>query len=102
MLEPEYEDVIHGRATVRQVFAIPRVGRIAGVQVTEGKALRNSKIRVRRQNEVLCDSEVSSLKRYAENATEVSAGMECGVGVEGFRDFQEDDILEFYTKEVVE
>jgi len=102
MLEPEYEDVIHGRATVRQAFDIPRVGRIAGVQVTEGKALRNSKIRVKRQDEVLCDSEVSSLKRYAENVTEVSAGMECGVGVEGFRDFQEDDILEFYTKEVVE
>lgn len=102
MLEPEYQEVIHGRATVRQVFDIPRVGRIAGVQVTEGKALRNSKIRVKRQDEVLCDSEVSSLKRYAENVTEVSAGMECGVGVEGFRDFQEDDILEFYTKEVVE
>jgi translation initiation factor IF-2 len=102
MLEPEYQEVIHGRATVRQVFDIPRVGRIAGVQVTEGKALRNSKIRVKRQDEVLCDSEVSSLKRYAENVTEVSAGMECGVGVEGFRDFQENDILEFYTKEVVE
>ncbi len=102
MLEPEYQEVIHGRATVRQVFDIPRVGRIAGVQVVEGKALRNSKIRVKRQNEVLCDSEVSSLKRYTENVTEVSAGMECGVGVEGFRDFQENDILEFYTKEVVE
>jgi len=102
MLEPEYEEVVRGRAIVRQMFDIPRVGKIAGVQVVDGKALRNSKIRVKRQDKVLCDSQVSSLKRYTENVAEVSAGMECGVGIEGFRDFEGDDVLEFYTQEVVE
>jgi len=102
MLEPEYREVIQGAAIVRAVFDIPRVGRIAGVQVTEGKAMRNSKIRVKRDGEVLTDSEVSSLKHFTEDVREVRAGMECGVGVEGFRDFEEEDILEFYTEELVE
>ena len=102
MLEPEYEEVVQGAAIVRQVFDIPRVGKIAGVQVTDGKVLRNSRIRVKRRDDVLCDSQVSSLKRFAKNVPEVSAGMECGVGVEGFHDFEGDDILEFYTEELVE
>jgi len=102
MLEPEYQDVVQGTAIVRAVFTIPRVGKIAGVQVTEGKALRNSKIRVRRDGEVLIDGEVSSLKRFTEDVREVRAGMECGVGIDGFRDFEEKDILEFYAEELVE
>jgi len=99
MLEPEYEEVVQGKAVVRQVFRVPRVGKVAGVQVIEGKALRNAKVRVKRGEEVIFDGEVASLKRYTEDVREVGTGLECGVGVEGFGDFQEDDILEFYTTE---
>mgnify|MGYP000851306071 FL=1 len=99
MLAPEYVNVDQGKAVVREVFSIPRVGKIAGVQVTEGKALRNAMVRVRRGDKVLHEGRVSSLKRYTEDVREVSTGMECGVGVDGFNDLRADDILEFYTRE---
>ena len=99
MLAPEYVNVDQGKAVVREVFSIPRVGKIAGVQVTEGKALRNAMVRVRRGDKVLHEGRVSSLKRYAEDVREVSTGMECGVGIDGFTDVQANDVLEFYTRE---
>jgi len=102
MLEPERREVIHGKAIVRQVFNIPRVGKVAGSQVIEGKALRNSRVRVMRKGEALHDGEVSSLKRYTEDVREVTSGMECGVGIESFGALEPDDVLEFYTEETVE
>ncbi len=102
MLEPEEQEVVRGRAVVRQVFSIPRAGKIAGVQVREGKALRNAQVRVLRGDQVLHEGNVNSLKRYTEDVREVSTGMECGVGIEGFSDFQPDDVLEFFTIETVE
>ena len=101
MLEPEYEEVVQGQAIVRQVFRISRVGSIAGVQVTDGKALRNSMVRVKRGSEVLHDGRISSLKRFTDDVREVNTGLECGVGIENYNDFEEDDILEFYTQELV-
>lgn len=101
MLQPEYKEVIQGRAVVREVFNISRVGKVAGVQVLEGKALRNAKVRVKRGETVLHDGRVGSLKRFTEDVREVSAGLECGVSVEGFGGFQAGDILEFYTQELV-
>ena len=102
MLEPEKREVVQGRALVRQVFSLPRSGKIAGVQVREGKALRNARVRVLRGGKQLHEGAVSSLKRYTEDAREVSTGMECGVGVDGFSDFEPDDILEFFVIETVE
>jgi len=102
MLEPEEHEVVHGRAVVRQVFSIPRAGKVAGVQVREGKALRNAQARVLRGDQVLHEGDVSSLRRFTDDVREVSTGMECGVGVQGFNDFQPDDILEFFTVEMVE
>jgi len=102
MLEPEKREVVQGRALVRQVFSLPRSGKIAGVQVREGKALRNARVRVLRGDKQLHEGAVSSLKRYTEDAREVSTGMECGVGVDGFSDFEPDDILEFFVIETVE
>ena len=101
MLAPEYKEVILGRAIVRAVFSIPRAGKIAGSQVTEGKALRNSMVRVKRGNGVLYDGRVASLRRFTEDVREVTIGMECGVGVEGFSSYAENDILEFYAQELV-
>ena len=101
MLEPEYEEVVQGRAIVRQVFHVSRFGNVAGSQVQEGKALRNAKVRVKRGGQVLFDGAVASLKRFTEDVREVSAGMECGIGLDGFGDFEEGDIIEFYTVEQV-
>ncbi|MEA3408210.1 MAG: translation initiation factor IF-2 [Chloroflexota bacterium] len=102
MLEPEYEEVAHGRAVVRQVFEISGVGKVAGCQVREGKALRNADVRIRRGTEVIYDGPVASLKRFQRDVREVSTGMECGVGFEGLDDLREGDTLEFYTTERVE
>ena len=101
LLEPEYQDVPIGHAEVRAVFRISRQGKVAGVYVTDGIVARNALVRVHRDDEVLFDGEVASLKRFTEDVREVKAGFECGVGVEGFVDFEVGDILEFYRKERV-
>jgi len=101
LLEPVYEEVTVGRAVVRATFRIPDRGRVAGVQVIEGQALRNALVRVYRGEEVIFDGRVASLKRFKEDVREVNAGLECGVGIEGFDQFEEDDILEFYRQERV-
>jgi translation initiation factor IF-2 len=99
LLEPVYKDVVSGRAEVRAVFTIPRVGKIAGVYVTDGQATRNSLARIRRNDQLVYDGRVSSLRRFTEDVREVREGFECGVGLEGFRDFKEGDIIELYRKE---
>lgn len=101
MLEPQYQDVLQGRAIVRQVFHISRVGDVAGAQVIEGKALRNAKMRILRNGEVLFEGPVASLKRFTEDVREVLTGFECGIGVGDFKGLQVGDIIEFYTRERV-
>ncbi len=101
LLEPEYADKVIGRAVVRAVFSIGRRGKVAGSYVQEGQVTRNALARVVRNKEVLHDSNISSLKRFTEDVREVATGYECGIGVEGFNDFQEGDIIEAYIKERV-
>ncbi len=102
MLEPVYEDVRIGRAEVRQVFRIRRIGQIAGCYVREGEIRRRAKARVLRGDKVLHeDAKVSSLKRFEEDVREVRAGFECGVGLANFNDFKEGDIIEFYISQRV-
>ncbi len=99
LLEPVYKDVVIGRAEIRAVFSIPRVGNIAGVYVTDGLIARNAKARIRRDKQWIYDGQVGSLKRFTEDVKEVRQGFECGVSLEGFDDFKEGDIIEFYKKE---
>jgi translation initiation factor IF-2 len=101
MLEPTYAEVLSGRAEIRAVFPRGKLGRIAGLYVTEGKASRDAHVKILRQSKVIYESRVTSLKRFKEDASEVSAGLECGLGVEGTIDFQIGDIIEFYRKERV-
>ena len=101
MLEPIYADVLSGRAEIRAIFPRSKLGKIAGLYVVEGKASRDAHVKVLRQGKVIHESRVTSLKRYKEDASEVSAGLECGLGVEGTADFQVGDIIEFYRKERV-
>ncbi|MFH1032686.1 MAG: translation initiation factor IF-2 [Chloroflexota bacterium] len=96
MLKPAKIEVTEGQAEVRAVFPMGKTAKIAGVYVTEGKVSRGASVRVRRQNKIIADSTVSSLKRFKEDAREVAAGYECGVGIQDFNDIQVGDILEFY------
>ena len=102
MLEPTYTEVLSGRAEVRTVFSSRKLGKIAGVYVTEGKVWRDAQVKILRQNKTVGESRVSSLKRFKEDVAEVSAGLECGLGIAGNIDFQTGDIIEFYRKEIVE
>jgi len=99
MLEPTYAEVLGGRAEVRAVFPSSKQGRIAGVYVMEGKVSRDAQVKILRKNKVIGESQVSSLKRFKEDVTEVSSGLECGLGIEGMVDFQIGDIIEFYRME---
>ena len=101
MLEPVYEKVVSGHAEVRAVFRIRRRGNVAGCYMTDGMAARNSWVRVLRDGEELFDGQLDSLKRFQEDVPEVRSGFECGIGVSGFDDFEEGDILEFYREERV-
>jgi translation initiation factor IF-2 len=101
MLEPTYAEVLGGRAEVRAVFPSGKLGKIAGAYIMEGKAWRDSQVKILRQNKVIAECRVSSLRRFKEDVTEVSTGLECGLGVEGNLDFQVGDIIEFYRKERV-
>lgn len=100
-LEPDTREKIVGRADVREVFRITKVGTIAGCRVIDGKAQRSARVRVLRDNVQVYDGTVSSLKHYKDDVREVDAGSECGVGVEGFNDIKNQDQLEFYTIEEV-
>ena len=101
MLEPTFHDVTVGHFQVTQVFSIPGKKQAAGGLVTDGIAARNATVRVRRGGKVLFEGAVGSLRRFKDDVREVSAGMECGVGVEGFNEIAVGDILEFYRKEQV-
>lgn len=101
MLEPDYKEVILGKAEIRQTYKISNVGTIAGCYVLDGKLTRNSSIRVIRDGIVIFESELASLKRFKDDAKEVAAGYECGLSVEKFNDIKEGDIIEAYTMEEI-
>jgi len=101
MLEPVYALVMSGRAEVRALFSSKGKGKIAGVYVSEGKIQRSATVKLTRGRTVLCESSVSSLKRFKDDVSEVATGFECGVGIDGFSDFQVGDTLEFYQEERV-
>jgi translation initiation factor IF-2 len=99
MLEPEFVERVVGRAEVRQLFKVSRLGTIAGSMVTEGSIPRNASVRVVRDGEVLFEGKISSLKRFQEDVREVQENFECGIGVNGFNDFVEGDVIEAFAVE---
>jgi len=101
MLEPVIKETYQGRAEVRRVFQIPKVGSIAGCYVQDGKITRGSEVRVLRGKEIVHQGRVSSLKHLKENVTEVKKDYECGIGVDKFSDFQSGDTIEAFIKEKV-
>jgi translation initiation factor IF-2 len=101
MLAPEIRETVHGRAQVRQIFVISKLGPICGSYVQEGKIIRTGKVRVRRGDSLVGEGTLSSLKRFKDDVREVLAGLECGIGVEGVSGIQPGDILEIFTTEEV-
>jgi len=102
LLEPVYREVVQGRAEVRQLFKIPKVGTIAGCYVTDGKISRAANLKLVREGVVVYDGRIASLKRQKDDAREVATGYECGIGIENFNDLHEGDVIEAYINEQVE
>ena len=102
MLEPTFKEKILGRAEIRQVFSIPKIGAIGGSYVLEGKMLKGSKLRLLRDNIVIYEGKITSLRRFKEDAREVQTGYECGIGLENFNDLKPGDIIEDFELEEVE
>jgi len=100
MLEPEEKEIVIGKAEVRAIFHISKVGNIAGCQVLEGEIRRNANIRVIRDDEVIFEGTLSSLKRHQDDVIEVRSGFDCGIGLKGFNNIQEGDILEGFVIEI--
>lgn len=101
MLEPVYEENVLGRAEVRQTFHVPKIGSVAGCYVLDGHIERGAKVRVLRDQVVVYDGKMASLRRFKDDVKEVRAGFECGLGIENFNDIKANDILEVYElKEV--
>jgi translation initiation factor IF-2 len=101
LLEPTIREVRLGAAEVRDTFKISKVGTIAGSYVTDGKVNRQAQVRLLRDNVVIHTGKVSSLKRFKDDASEVKAGLECGIGIAGYNDVKPGDVIEFFTTEKV-
>ena len=101
MLAPKFRENLLGHAEVRQTIHVPNVGTIAGSYITDGKIIRSAQIRIVRDGVVIFEDKVSSLKRFKDDAREVAAGYECGVGLEKFNDIKEGDILEAFVMEEI-
>ena len=98
MLEPEIREEILGRATVRQVFNVPRLGAIAGSYINSGRVVRGESLRVIRDNRVIYEGTVDSLRRFKDDVREVQGGYECGIGMSTFSDYKQADVLECFTE----
>jgi translation initiation factor IF-2 len=101
LLEPTLREIRLGAAEVRDTFKISKVGTIAGCFVTDGKVNRSAQVRLLRDNVVVHTGKVSSLKRFKDDASEVKAGLECGIGIAGYNDVKPGDVIEFFTTERV-
>ena len=101
MMSSTFEERTLGRAEVREVFHVPKVGAIAGSYVTDGKVERGQLVRLIRDGVVLYDGKISSLKRFKDDAKEVQSGYECGIGIENYNDIKVADSLECYYLEEI-
>ncbi len=96
MLAPEFNEEYIGRAEVREVFTIPKIGSIAGSSVVDGKMAVHCKIRLLRNGKIMHDGKLSSLKRFKDDVKEVKTGLECGIALENYNDVKAGDIFEAY------
>ena len=101
LLEPTYREVERGRAEVRQIFKVPKIGTIAGCHVVEGVIPRAAQVRLLRDNVVIHEGRIGSLRRFKDDAAEVRSGFDCGIGLERYQDLKPGDLIEAYSQEAV-
>ena len=101
LLEPEFRQVDKGRAEVRETFGVPKLGTVAGCHVVEGIIPRNASIRLLRDNVVIFEGKIASLRRFKDDVSEVRAGFDCGIRLERYQDVKPGDIIEAYVQEEV-
>ena len=101
LLAPDMREVYQGRAEVRQAFMVSKVGMIAGCRVIDGKMKRNAEVRLLRDDVVIVEGKISSLKRFKDDAKEVASGFECGIGIENYNDIKPGDVIEAFIVEAV-
>ena len=101
LLEPTFREVSTGRVEVRELFKVPKVGTIAGCHVVEGIIPRTAAVRLLRDNRVIHEGKIASLRRFKEDVSEVRMGFDCGIGLEKFQDFKPGDVIEAYVREEV-
>jgi translation initiation factor IF-2 len=101
MLEPTIKETYQGRAEVRDTFRIPKVGTVAGCYVQDGVIKRDNEVRLLRDNVVIFKGKISSLRRFKDDAKEVTNGMECGIGIQNYNDIKVGDVIEAFLTEKV-
>ena len=101
LLDPDTQEKITGKAIVKQVFKLSSAGTVAGCTVTEGKAQRNVKVRLLRDNVIIFEGNTSAIKRFKDDVKEVDKGYECGISLENFSDIKVSDVMEFFTIEKI-
>jgi translation initiation factor IF-2 len=102
LLQPEFEEIVTGDAEVREVFSVPRVGKVAGCFVRNGTITRGSKVRFLRDGVVIWNGTITSLRRFKDDVREVQAGYECGIGLSDFQDLKQGDVIETYDLKEIE
>lgn len=101
LLEPVFKEKYLGRAEVREVFSVPKIGNVAGSYILDGKMLRNAQVRLLRDNVVIYTGKLSSLRRFKDDVKEVATGYECGIGLENYNDIKQGDIVEAFEMEKI-
>jgi len=101
LLEPIYKENVIGRASIKEVFHVPKVGAVAGCYVTDGRVERNARARLLRDEVVIYEGKISSLRRFKDDVKEVQTGYECGMGLENFQDIKPGDVFEVYQMEEI-
>ena len=101
MLDPEYEEKVIGQVEVRETIKVSKIGTIAGSYVTDGKITRDSSVRIVRDNIVIFEGEIDTLKRFKDDAKEVAKGYECGITIKNFDDIHVGDVIEAFIMEEI-
>jgi bacterial translation initiation factor 2 (bIF-2) len=101
LLEPVFKEKYLGRAEIREIFSVPKVGNVAGCYIQDGKILRNAQVRLLRDNVVVYQGKLGTLRRFKDDVKEVATGYECGMGLENYNDIKVGDIIEAFEMEKV-
>ena len=102
LLEPVYKENVIGRVDIKEIFHVPKIGTVAGCYVTDGHIERSAKVRLLRDEVVVFDGKMATLRRFKDDVKEVQSGYECGIGLENFQDIKPGDVFEVYEMEEVE